>query len=598
MKLATLLANLPDSDLDRLATEHVRTDDKLTRPQLCNFLESALRSYRFVSEFIINRQPPVFSILEQLLDSPSCSKAAAGFRESVMQETERIAGLIENGEILGRDRQLHLYRRALYEARRNDFGIDTSEAALLAVVRREEGISQVEHFLLEHHRDFREFWDRPEGYDQEINALRWCGILFELNERFVLPEDLTSAIRQALGLDMPIDSMRRLYAYFSNSELADALDANGSRTSGTKEVRLERMILERIQPHMALRSVSLAALKEICRSIEVASAGNKEDLIERVISNFAQGRDQEEPDIPEEAPSVEAHRLTRTQFETMFNVLQHMELSDILRRLPDLRQSGTKDTRIATLWDAQRAETSLLGELMNRQLEEILYRIGLRISGSKDTRIERIIEFFEKSPSEDSGDSKANASSHEPICSVLSADVVSNQIAFQQRASNPQSSLQGWLEELLGAPGLVRCYATEDQNPTKQLKNKLAQAAAAKDGLLTLLLVDRAAFEKAREALVERWVSNDEWSKGVACIALAYPAAEPIIATIVERKKNRFSAAIQALLFPNAEVCSAVGSDVRKPPLSCSNCEVELPSGARFCHNCGERLETENNNPP
>jgi hypothetical protein len=421
MKLATLLANLPDPDLERLATEHVRTDDKLTRPQLCNFLESALRSYRFVSEFIINRQPPVFSILEQLLEAPSYSRAATGFRDTVTQETERIARLIEAGNILARDRQLHLYRRALYEARRNDLGIDTSEAALLAVVRREEGITQVEHFLLEHHRDFREFWDRPEGYDQEINALKWSGILYQINEELIIPEDLVPAIRQALGLDMSGDSMRRLYTHLSNSELAEALDTNGTRTSGTKEVRLERMLLERIQPHIALRAVSLVGLKEICRSIDVASAGNKEELIDRVISTFAQGRDQQETQIPENAPSAEVRKLTRMQFETMFNVLQHLELSDILRRFPSLKQTGTKETRIATLWDAQLAESTLLGELMNRQLEEILYRVGLRVSGSKDARIERIIGHFGKSPSKDSDDTKSSATDALPIYPVSSA---------------------------------------------------------------------------------------------------------------------------------------------------------------------------------
>ena len=44
MRLAPLLAAQSDEELERLAVEHVRTDEKLPRPQLCNFLEGALRS--------------------------------------------------------------------------------------------------------------------------------------------------------------------------------------------------------------------------------------------------------------------------------------------------------------------------------------------------------------------------------------------------------------------------------------------------------------------------------------------------------------------------------------------------------------------------
>src|SRR6185503_2144673 len=104
---------------------------------------------------------------------------------------------------------------------------------------------------------------------------------------------------------------------------------------------------------------------------------------------------------------------------------------------------------------------------------------------------------------------------------------LANQSLFRQKASNPQMSLQPWLEQLLDATALVRCYATEDANPTKQLKNKLSQAAAASGGLLVLMLADDSSFSKAREALIERWMANVEWPKSVACVALAYPLAGP-----------------------------------------------------------------------
>src|SRR5262245_26694549 len=103
MRLAPLLAALSDEDLERLAVEHVRTDKRLPRPQLCNFLEGAIRSYRFVNEFVINRQPPTFAILTLLLDTPAYLVPKEGFQERVMDETRRLAGLIDSGELLARD---------------------------------------------------------------------------------------------------------------------------------------------------------------------------------------------------------------------------------------------------------------------------------------------------------------------------------------------------------------------------------------------------------------------------------------------------------------------------------------------------------------
>ncbi len=104
---------------------------------------------------------------------------------------------------------------------------------------------------------------------------------------------------------------------------------------------------------------------------------------------------QREPE-PIDIRIPERRRLHADQFETLFGALQHQELSDILRRQPELRQTGTKDTRIRTLWEAQLSEETLLSELTNRQLEEILQRLGLRISGTKNARMDRIVTHFEQ----------------------------------------------------------------------------------------------------------------------------------------------------------------------------------------------------------
>jgi hypothetical protein len=256
MRIAPLLAAMSDDELDRLALEHVRTDDRPPRPQLCSLLEGAIRSYRFVHDFVINRQPPTFAILTLILDSPDYQIGIEGFKERALAETERIASGISAGELVGRKDQLRLYRRALYEARRNDLDLNTSESALLAVLRREDGIAQVEHFVVEHHQDFREFWDRSDAFEHEMNALRSAGLLFQSHSHLIIPSDVALAIWQTLGIDMPTEGARRLYGFLSGSEMTEILDASGTRGSGSKESKLDRMLLERIQPRFALEYVA------------------------------------------------------------------------------------------------------------------------------------------------------------------------------------------------------------------------------------------------------------------------------------------------------------------------------------------------------
>jgi len=586
MRLATLLAALPEHELDRLATEHVRTDEPLARPQLCVFLEGAIRSYRFVADFLTNRQPPSFAILTLLLEAPGFELPIDGFRERVMAETNRITELIDAGELLARDGQLDLYRTAVYEARRSDLDLNASEAAMLAVLRRKTGIAQVEHFLIEHHKELREFWDKEDAFEHEQNALRSAGLLFVVGQKLVLPEDVTPAIWQTLGIDMPTDHARRLFSYLSSQELAEALERAGSRTSGSKESRIERLLLERIQPRFVLDHLSIATLKDICRQADAAVTGNKDDLIERVVHHFAHGKDQQEEILPESRPT-EPRRLSREQFETMFNALLHQELSDILRRFPELRQTGTKETKIQTLWEAHLSEITLLGELMNRQLEDVLHRIGQKLGGSKQVRVERIITHFAGVPIADRA--LATGSFPQIAPALVDEQIAKNQRLFSANASNPSASLQPWLEKLLGTEGRIRCYATEDSVPTKQLKNKLAQAAAARDGMLVLLLNDEEAFNRAREALYERWMSNDEWSKSVACVALAYPLAHPSIHAIVQTRSNPFAELIRAHLSPTVEVIDSVGS-AGGADAHCLGCGSLVQQDARFCSRCGLRL--------
>lgn len=63
------------------------------------------------------------------------------------------------------------------------------------------------------------------------------------------------------------------------------------------------------------------------------------------------------------------------------------------------------------------------------------------------------------------------------------------------------------------------------------------------------MLADDSAFSKDREALIERWMTNVEWPKSVASVALAYPLASPTIEAIIERTDNPWPRRLRGLLF-------------------------------------------------
>jgi hypothetical protein len=394
MRLSDLLAETDQNALERLALEHARTDEHLSRAHLLATIEGVLRSHRFLQEFLLNRQPPTFAIITLLLDAAEHALPMHGFKETVLAETARLCRVVDSREILARDDQLRVYRKVLYQARSNDRQIEVAEAAILGVLRQELGIAQVEHFLIEHHAELREFWQQDEAFERELNSLRSAGLVYVRDGRTLLPDDLTQVIRHVLGVDMPASSARRLYGYLSNQELYEALAATEAPTSGSKDERIERLVAHMTQPReiLRLRSIGMERLREVCRDIGAKVSGSKEDVVDRIVAHVAAGRDVlREPEPP--PPVKEPRRLDEERFAFLFARLRGHELALILGAL-ELRRWGTKELQIRILWEAHRSEETLLNALSSADLEVFLRRMDLKTSGSKADRIDRAIDHF------------------------------------------------------------------------------------------------------------------------------------------------------------------------------------------------------------
>jgi hypothetical protein len=139
----------------------------------------------------------------------------------------------------------------------------------------------------------------------------------------------------------------------------------------------------------------LASLRELCKEIGATSSGSKEQLIDRIVTRTGAKQD-ELPDDPDASITVveEQRALTETRFKALFGSLLGNQLAQILTAFPEARQTGTKDVRTTALWELKRAELTLLSTLTNRDLDDVMWRLRLKMSGTKRERIDRIIAYF------------------------------------------------------------------------------------------------------------------------------------------------------------------------------------------------------------
>ncbi len=397
MRLSTLLAQLPPDDLERMTAEHLRGDVRGNHAELCHVLEGILRSYAFVQRFVIDRQPPAFALLVALLEADGHRVVATELRDRAAQETARIVASIESGAILQRDDGLRVYRRVLAEARRNGRDLDEHEAAMLAVLRTELSVRLVEHYLIGHHPDLMSYWNTDHAFLHEVNAMRSVGLLYAHEGAVVLAEDVAPMVRQALDVELSRNDARRMYATLGNGELGTALEKQGLRSAGNKDVRIDRLLENWVAPRDVLGSLDGAELRERVKDLELKSSGLKQELIERLLAHYGNDRDLvvAEPAPP---PPAEPKTLPRERFDVLFGRMSGHELSELLREIDATRITGSKVQKIGILWASPLAESTLLTRVPSRTLEGLLDALRLRITGTKAERTARLIEWARTVP--------------------------------------------------------------------------------------------------------------------------------------------------------------------------------------------------------
>ncbi len=210
----------------------------------------------------------------------------------------------------------------------------------------------------------------------------------------LLAADVVSVIRKVLGFELSPQAYRRLLDRFTGKQLSDVLSKAEIKTTGSREDKQERLLVSYVQPSEALRALSLAELRDLCRDANAAIAGAKEEVVDRLVDHFLLGSDL--PQQREPAPSLptEARLLDDQQFRALFSFLRGEDLTNVLVGIDSSRATGSKEVKVALLAGSRFSETTLLDKLTSKELEETLERLRIRANGSKKDRIERIVDAF------------------------------------------------------------------------------------------------------------------------------------------------------------------------------------------------------------
>lgn len=397
MKAAEILNRYSDAALDKIAADKIdeAVNLRLPRSIVIQEISEALNSLTYVARALAPTRPPTYSFLKLLLDAPDHSCSIEGFQNLVFTETQKIAKKAISGKGLSSDKNYQLYQKILKTAWEDEV-IERSEALLLETLRKELGIWTREHLLLEHHTDIISISNFSSSFVTARNHLLLTGLVMTLEQNYILAEEVAIQIRRAWEIDLSNTSYKRLLAVLTKQQLYKILEQTSLQLTGSKDEQVDRVVNALVPPTEALDFLHIEELRELARDTKAQVSGLKAEVIGNIIEHFDQERDllKAEEKVPEKKlPDEPEERILSN--DTFSYLLKHLTVDQLYDALSDsfLKTSGSKDTKIDRLIKSPWSEYSILNRLRRIELSNLCRKLGIQISGVKSELIERLIEW-------------------------------------------------------------------------------------------------------------------------------------------------------------------------------------------------------------
>jgi hypothetical protein len=399
MKLIEILNFYPIETLEQLAANKIQDIDHIRLPKevLVEELNTYLQKYPYVQKAISLRNPPSYLILSKIIDNPSYKIPINGFKETVKKETENFIQRATKGDGLRTRKDYDFYLKMLQIAWESDDSIDASEARLLTGLREELDITFTEHIILEHHESLKVYWFSENYYERERNHLIANGIIFPHEGYFLIPEEIVPLIRKVWGYSLSREQYLRLLSQLSGQDLINILKRSDLQVSGNVDEKANRIIENYISPKKSLNLVSIETLRDVARKIGSPISGSKSDVMENIIDFM---NDNEDLRVKEEQEKsilplpLEEKTFKKEIFQTVFSHLSNDQIYSMASSLRKIRKSGSKIQKIDNLWDSDYSEKTLLAQLSNAELYELCSNLNVKVAGSKQEKVDRIVSNF------------------------------------------------------------------------------------------------------------------------------------------------------------------------------------------------------------
>ncbi|HEX5554894.1 MAG TPA: BREX system ATP-binding domain-containing protein, partial [Chitinophagaceae bacterium] len=272
------------------------------------------------------------------------------------------------------------------------------------LVRHELGISDREHFILMHDASILNLWDIDQEYYQVRNHLLSHGILLTYENKYVIADEVAVQIRKAFGIEMKDGPFLRLLSSLTNEDLATALTYNQLTASGTKDVKVERLLHSLIPPSDILDLFNLEVLRELCRRKNIQHLGTKGVIIDNIIGFFDGDKDLQVNQIEEPAtpslPEPEVREMDPELYSKLLMNLTVQQLYDILSN-GSFMTSGSKEDKVKRILSTYWSERTVFNQLRKEDLSQLCRKFALPVSGSKQELVDRILEYIPSAPVSD-----------------------------------------------------------------------------------------------------------------------------------------------------------------------------------------------------
>ncbi|MYA34799.1 MAG: hypothetical protein F4164_01345 [Gemmatimonadales bacterium] len=281
--------DFPKPDEERAREIILRNTGELTDPQR---IEAVLQFDGRLQDQI--RQT---CVLEALIGSPDCSASELDVVERVTQLQQEVLDAAASPQALRYEdtRSVEVLRDVMRVAI-GDAVVTTQELELLRVLRESLGLSpltmRIIQAQLEHFPRQGNVLHTAVECREALLSLQRCGIVFYCNRAngglYVIPEEIVPSVRRVLGIELSPHAWEKLLSKLTVAHLATILRSVGLPEYGTKEARIERVVLGGVKPSAALESLSNEDLYNLCGSVPgLKVSGSKSTKIKRIIRHFA-----------------------------------------------------------------------------------------------------------------------------------------------------------------------------------------------------------------------------------------------------------------------------------------------------------------------